>query len=179
MGLHGMSGDAWNRYSDKGKWYYEVLDLGFKYNLTDLAAAIGLHQLRRAEALRLRRAEIAAEYTRAFSGLDQCTPPVLAGYGTHAWHLYVLRLNSAALTHGRAEVIQALGERGIGTSVHFIPLHLHPVYQRTYGYRAGQFPNAEAVFEDAVSLPIYPSMTDEDVAGVIDAVRDTLRVMER
>lgn len=179
MSLHGLSGDAWNRYSERGQWHYEVLDLGYKYNLTDIAAAMGLHQLRRAEALRARRAEIAAAYSEAFSGLDQCAPPVATVDGAHAWHLYILQLNLPALSCGRDEVVRVLGERGIGTSVHFIPLHLHPAYQRAYGYRPGQFPKAEDVFGRAISLPIYPSMESDDIAQVIGTVQDTLKEMER
>ena len=179
MSLHGLSGDAWNRYSDKGKWHYQVLDLGYKYNLTDVAAAIGLHQLKKAEAFRARRAEIAAAYTEAFSDLDACTPPAVAEHGTHAWHLYILRLNLSALSGGRDDVVRVLGERGIGTSVHFIPLHLHPAYQRAFGYQPGQFPTAESVYDRAISLPIFPGMDSEDVHRVIDTVRDTLKEMER
>jgi len=179
MSLHGLSGDAWNRYSDKGHWYYEILDFGFKYNLTDLAAALGIQQLRRSDDFYKRRREIARMYSEGFSGLDTCVPPREAEYGTHAWHLYILELNLSALASGRDEVIRALGEKGIGTSVHFIPLHLHPVYQRSFGYHQGAFPNAERIFERAISLPIYPAMTDAQVGRVIEAVRDTLNALRR
>jgi perosamine synthetase len=179
MSLHGLSGDAWNRYSDKGHWYYEILDFGFKYNLTDLAAALGIQQLRRSDDFYKRRREIARMYSESFSGLETCAPPREAEYGTHAWHLYILELNLSALTSGRDEAIRSLGEKGIGTSVHFIPLHLHPVYRKSFGYRQGAFPNAERVFERAVSLPIYPAMTDADVGRVIESVHDTLYAMRR
>jgi perosamine synthetase len=174
MSLHGLSGDAWNRYTDRGSWYYEVLDFGFKYNLTDIAAALGLQQLRRAEAFHKRRREIALRYSEAFAGLDECSVPVELDYGTHAWHLYVLLVNPEALAVGRDDVIRALGAAGIGTSVHFIPLHLHPAYQKAFGYRPGAFPVAEGLFERAISLPIYPSMSDAAVTRVIDTVRDVL-----
>jgi perosamine synthetase len=179
MSLHGLSGDAWNRYSDKGHWYYEILDFGFKYNLTDLAAALGIQQLRRSDNLYKRRQEIARMYREGFSDLEVCVPPGEAEYGTHAWHLYILQLNLSVLASGRDEVIRALGEKGIGTSVHFIPLHLHPVYQKLFDYHQGAFPNAEHVFERAISLPIYPAMTDADVRRVIEAVRDTLNAFRR
>lgn len=179
MSLHGLSGDAWNRYSDKGHWYYEILDFGFKYNLTDLAAALGIQQLRRSDDFYKRRREIARMYNEGFSGLGTCVPPREAEYGTHAWHLYIVQLNLSALAGGRDEIIRSLGEKGIGTSVHFIPLHLHPIYQKSFGYCPGAFPNAERVFERAVSLPIYPAMTDADVGRVIAAVRDTLNAFRR
>jgi len=179
MSLHGMSGDAWNRYSARGHWYYEVVEFGFKYNLTDIAAALGLQQLQRMGAFHRRREEIARMYNDGFSNLDTCCIPRDAGLGMHAWHLYILELNLPALSVGRDEVLNRLRQRGIGTSVHFIPLHLHPIYQRAYGYQSGQFPIAEAAFARACSLPIYPAMTDGDVGHVIDAVRTTLAESRR
>jgi perosamine synthetase len=179
MSLHGLSGDAWNRYTARGHWYYEVTDFGFKYNMTDIAAALGISQLRRMSAFHRRREEIARRYSEAFGLLDTCLIPRDAGLGTHAWHLYILELNAAALTIDRNEVIERLRQRGVGTSVHFIPLHLHPVYQKSYGYQPGQFPTAEAVFAGACSLPIYPAMSDGDVEYVISAVCDTLREARR
>jgi perosamine synthetase len=174
MSLHGLSGDAWNRYADRGRWYYEVTDFGFKYNMTDVAAALGLRQLERVWEFQQRRQDIARAYNDAFVDLDTCQVPRDAGLGIHAWHLYVLEVNAATLTVDRNQIIERLAERGVATSVHFIPLNLHPVYQRELGYRPGQFPTAEAVFSRAISLPIYPAMTDADVAHVIDAVRTTL-----
>jgi perosamine synthetase len=179
MTLHGLSGDAWNRYTARGHWRYDIVDFGYKYNLTDVAAAMGLRQLERMAVFHRRREAIARAYTEAFQDLDTCVPPRDAPFGTHAWHLYVLELNLAALTIGRDEFLERLRERGVGTSVHFMPLHLHPVYQRMFGYKPGQFPAAEAVFSRACSLPIYPAMTDADVAFVIDAVRTTLRQSRR
>ena len=179
MSLHGLSGDAWNRYSEKGQWQYEILDFGFKYNLTDLAAALGIQQLKRSDDFYKRRREIAWRYSKGFSDLQTCVTPCEAEYGTHAWHLYILELDLSALAVGRDEVIRSLGQKGIGTSVHFIPLHLHPVYQKSFGYRAGAFPISERVFERAISLPIYPGMTDDNVGRVIEAVRDTLNAFGR
>jgi perosamine synthetase len=179
MSLHGLSGDAWKRYSAKGKWYYEVVNFGFKYNMTDLAAAIGIQQLKKSETFYKRRREIAAIYTEGLSDLDGCWPPSEAEYGTHAWHLYILELNLDALSGGRDDVIRSLAEKGIGTSVHFIPLHLHPAYQAAFGLRKGFFPVAERAFERAVSLPLYPRMSDRDVARVLNALRDTLTALRR
>ena len=179
MSLHGLSGDAWNRYAARGHWYYEIEEFGFKYNMTDVAAALGLRQLDRMWAFQQRREEIARTYSDSFGGLDACVVPRDAGFGTHAWHLYILELNLAALTVGRDQIVESLRTKGIGTSVHFIPLNLHPVYQRRYGYQPGQFPASEAVFNRAFSLPIYPDMTDGEVAQVIDAVQSTLHDSRR
>ena len=179
MSLHGLSGDAWNRYSARGHWYYEVTDFGFKYNMTDMAAALGLRQLGRMAAFQRRREEIARRYSDAFGELDTCFVPRDAGFGVHAWHLYILEMNPVALTLDRDAIIERLRQRGVGTSVHFIPLHLHPVYQRVLGYKPGQFPTAEAVFSRACSLPIYPAMTDAEIDHVIDAVRTTLQEARR
>ena len=159
MRLHGISSDAWNRYGVGGSWSYEVVDAGFKYNLTDLAAAIGLVQLERLDELAAARAAIAARYDAAIAGSPFVGTPPRRPSDYHAWHLYVVRLNLEALSIGRDEVIRRLGEAGIGTSVHFIPLHLHPHYQRRYGYRRGDFPVAEDLFRRSISLPIWPGMT--------------------
>ena len=179
MSLHGLSGDAWKRYSATGKWYYEVLRFGFKYNMTDLAAAIGIQQLKKSDALYKRRREIASIYADELSGLDGCRVPSEVEYGTHAWHLYILALNLEALSGGRDDVIRSLEAKGVGSSVHFIPLHLHPAYQAAFGLRKGLFPVAERAFERAVSLPLYPRMADSDVARVLSAVRDTLNALKR
>lgn len=179
MSLHGLSADAWSRESDHGTRFYEVLDLGFKCNLTDVAAAIGIHQVRRSDAMWRRRCDIAASYSKAFAGLDSCAPPREASYGSHAWHLYIVELNLPALAGSRDEVMRRLRARGVGTAVHFAPLHLHRAYQRRFGYEPGAFPVAEGIFERALSLPIYPSMTATDVAEVVQAVRDTLGELGR
>ena len=170
MTLHGISHDAWKRYSAKGSWYYEVLQAGYKYNMTDIAAAIGLHQLARSEWLLERRRRIAQHYTDAFSHLPEVETPPNPAHIEHAWHLYVLRLHPKRLTITRDAFIQALTKANIGTSVHFIPLHLHPFYRDTYQLAAANFPAATDAYQRAVSLPIYPGMTDEDVDDVIAAV---------
>jgi dTDP-4-amino-4,6-dideoxygalactose transaminase len=177
MRLHGISRDAWKRYAAGGNWYYEIEDIGFKYNLTDLAAAIGIVQLERAEETRLARERIAAAYDDRLRelGLEELIelPARAPGSDVHAWHLYAIHLSDAAVRRGvkRDEVIEALKADGIGTSVHFIPLHLHPYYRRTYGYVRGDFPNAERAFDREISLPIYPDLGLEDVDRVALALR--------
>lgn len=172
MALHGITRDAWKRYTAGGSWFYEVADAGFKYNLTDMAAALGRVQLRRLHEMRDGRARIAARYDAAFAGLDAVDAPVVqAGIG-HAWHLYAIRLRLERLRIDRARVIEELKERQIGTSVHFIPLHRQPFYAMKYGYTPAQFPVAESEYPRLVSLPIYSRMTDDDVESVIAAVAD-------
>jgi len=166
MRLHGISADAWNRYGAGGTWAYEVVEPGYKYNLPDLAAAIGLVQLERLDELAFARHAIATRYDAAFEGSTMLERPPRRPGDQHAWHLYVVRLNLDALTIGRGEVIEQLGAAGIGTSVHFIPLNLHPHYQQRYGYAPGDFPTAEAIFERSISLPIWPGMTDAQVDRV-------------
>jgi perosamine synthetase len=170
--LHGISRNAWNRYTAEGTWRYDILEAGFKYNLTDLQAALGLAQLAKADDFRLRRAAVAERYSAALASLDAFVPPPEPNDESHSWHLYVVRVNPACLRIGRDQVIEELKSRGIGTSVHFIPLHLHSLYGKHLGYRAGQFPNAEQHFEQAFSLPIFPGMTDEEIDRVINAMRE-------
>lgn len=172
MSLHGISGDAWKRYTSEGSWYYEVVAPGMKYNLTDLAAALGLVQLARADEFLRARRHIAARYSDAFAGCDAVRLPPPAAEGEHAWHLYPIRLQLDRLTLTRAEFIAALKAEGIGCSVHFIPLHHHPYYRDQHGYRAESFPHAAAAYQELVSLPIYPGLTDDDVDRVADVVLD-------
>jgi dTDP-4-amino-4,6-dideoxygalactose transaminase len=164
--LHGIDADAWNRYGEGGSWFYQVYEPGFKYNLSDVAAAVGVVQFGRLDELANARAGIAEQYDSALDGCDLLTRPPRRAEDGHAWHLYVPRLALDSLTVDRAEVIRRLAEAGIGTSVHFIPLHLHPWYQRDFGYRPGQFPVAEALFECSISLPIWPGMTKAQVTRV-------------
>jgi dTDP-4-amino-4,6-dideoxygalactose transaminase len=170
MRLHGISRDAWKRYSAEGSWYYEVLQAGYKYNMTDLAAALGLHQLARCEWLLCQRRAIAHRYTEAFSHIPEVETPPDPTHVEHAWHLYMLRLRLEHLAITRDAFIQALKQAQIGTSVHFIPLHLHPFYRETYHLAADDVPSALHAYQRAISLPIYPGMTDEDVEDVIVAV---------
>ena len=176
MRLHGMNRDAFDRFTSKvPSWYYEVVAPGFKYNLTDIAAALGLHQLRRARGFQQRRAEIAARYDQAFAGLPLVTPPRPPAGDLHAWHLYALRLGDGAGI-GRDRFIEALFEQGIGCSVHYIPLHLHPYWRDRYGLRPEQFPHSQRAYERLVSLPIYTRMDDADADRVAAAVRRVLGV---
>jgi len=172
MRLHGMSRDAWKRYSAEGSWRYEVLEAGYKYNLTDIQAALGLVQLAKCDAMWRRRAAIAERYTQGLSTLDAYRTPRVAPHVQHAWHLYVILVEPGALRIHRDQVIEELSQRGIGTAVHFIPLHLHPYYQRQWGYRSGEFPVAENYFGKCISLPIYPGMSDGDVDRVVESLND-------
>jgi len=179
MRLHGMSRDAWKRYSAEGSWRYEVLEAGYKYNLTDIQAALGLVQLGKCEAMWKRRAALAERYNQGLSSLEAFRTPQVAPQIQHAWHLYFILVEPKALCIHRDQVIEELRQRGIGTAVHFIPLHLHPYYQRQWGYRPGQFPVAEGYFDRCISLPIYPSMADQDVSRVVEALRDIARKFRR
>ena len=172
MSMHGISHNAWKRYSSEGSWYYEIVAPGFKYNMTDIAAAIGLAQLRKVEAMWERRRQIAAQYTAAFRPYQELHPPHTCDDIEHAWHLYILRLNLDRLKIDRDRFVGALKGRNIGVSVHFIPLHLHPYYVQLYGYKAGHFPVAYEQYQRVISLPIYSRMTDQDVSDVIAAVRE-------
>jgi dTDP-4-amino-4,6-dideoxygalactose transaminase len=173
LSLHGISRDAWKRYTAEGSWYYEVTAPGYKYNMTDIQAALGLNQLRRFPGFQAERRRIVAAYDAAFAALPEVVgPPRAEGAGTeHAWHLYAIRLDLARLAISRADFIEALRARGIGASVHFIPVHLHPYYRDRFGLRRGDYPRAEAAYDGMVSLPLYPRMTDGDVARVVEAVR--------
>jgi dTDP-4-amino-4,6-dideoxygalactose transaminase len=172
MALHGISKDAWKRYTAEGSWYYEIIAPGYKYNLTDIAAGMGLAQLAKVERMWRRRREIAGRYNIAFGPQPALQLPHDRADCQHAWHLYMLRLNLDQLTIDRARFIEELKQRNIGSSVHFIPLHLHPYYRDTYGYQPEDFPVAYREFQREVSLPIYSKMSDQDVQDVIDAVLD-------
>ena len=174
MRLHGMSRDAFDRFTAKvPSWYYEIVAPGFKYNLTDIAAAMGIHQLRRARAFHARREAIALAYSTGFKGLPLITPPGPPAGDQHAWHLYPLRLDDAAPVD-RDALIGRLFAAGIGCSVHYIPLHLQPYWRDRYDLRATSFPHSQRAYERMLSLPIYTRMTDADVQRVIDAVRQAL-----
>ena len=179
LSLHGISHDAWNRYSAEGSWYYEILCPGYKYNLTDIAASLGVEQLKKCNAFFESRRRIAAAYHEGFADLPEIKTPVCKPDVQHAWHLYVIQLELERLSINRRDFIEALRQKNIGTSVHFIPLHLHPYYRNTFGYRPGDFANASAVFERIISLPIYPKMTDADVNDVVEAVRSIIEEHRR
>jgi dTDP-4-amino-4,6-dideoxygalactose transaminase len=168
--LHGMSRDAWKRYGKGGSWYYEVVEAGFKYNMTDLQAAIGRVQLERLAGMQANRQHVVDRYNAAFSGIDALEIPTERPNVESAHHLYVLRLNADKLSIDRAAFIQQLAERNIGSSVHFIPVHLHPYYRDKYGWQAEDFPVAFGEYNRMLSLPLHPRLTDDDIDDVIAAV---------
>jgi dTDP-4-amino-4,6-dideoxygalactose transaminase len=172
MSLHGISREGWTRYTAQGSWRYDVLSPGFKYNLTDVAAALGRTQLARCDVFHARRVAIAQRYAEAFGSLEALELPAASPDVEHAWHLYVVRVRPGHLTIGRDDIIEALRERGIGTSVHFIPLHMQSYYRTSCGMAPEDLPHAHAVSSRILSLPIYPRMTDKDVDDVIEAVTD-------
>lgn len=174
MRLHGMNRDAFDRFTAKvPSWYYEIVAPGFKYNLTDIAAALGLHQLQRANDFQQQRAQLAARYRRALAGLPLVLPPEAPEGELHAWHLYVVRLGEDAPI-SRDRLIEHLFEAGIGCSVHYIPLHLHPYWRDRYGLRPEQFPHSQHAYERMLSLPLYTRMGEADVERVAAAVREAL-----
>jgi len=172
LALHGMSRDAWKRYAQAGSWYYEVVEPGYKSNMTDMQASIGIHQLRRLDGFITRRRRFAERYRSAFADLPELKLPQDDPERPHTYHLFPVRLVEGALDIGRNEFIDQLRERRIGTSVHFIPVHRHPFYRQKFGYEPGDFPGAEQFYQGLFSLPLYPKMSDSDVADVISAVRE-------
>ena len=175
MRLHGIGRDAWKRYSAEGSWYYEVLDSGFKYNLTDIQSAIGLVQLDRCDQMRAAREKIAARYTDQFAAIPALQVPTVRDNCDSAWHLYVLRLHLEQVSITRAEMIEKLRDRGISCSVHFIPLHLHPFYKQAFGYRKEDFPVASREYMRYFSLPIFPGMSSAQVDYVVENITDILK----
>jgi dTDP-4-amino-4,6-dideoxygalactose transaminase len=170
LSLHGMSKDAWKRYTNAGSWFYEVVSAGFKYNMTDIAASLGIHQLQRLDSFIETRQRYARIYDEAFRDLFGVQTPTTHADRNHVYHLYAIQLDLAQLTIDRARFIEELKELNIGTSVHFIPLHLHPFYRDHFGYQAADLPVADSLYERVLSLPLYPSMSEEDVNDVIEAV---------
>jgi len=180
MRLHGISRDAFDRYtSEKPSWFYEVIEPGYKYNMTDIAASLGIHQLKKAWDFQKRREWMAQQYDKAFIDLPLQTPYVSHPDDTHAWHLYVIQLELESLSISRDQFIELMAKEGIGTSVHFIPLHIHPYWRDRYNYKPEDFPVALNVFNQAVSLPIYPKMSDSDVTRVISATTKILRTYKK
>jgi perosamine synthetase len=179
MSLHGISHDAWKRYAKEGSWYYEVLCPGFKYNLTDIGAAIGIEQLKKCDGFSATRNQIAAAYNKAFANLPEIHTPVCEPDLQHAWHLYVIQLELERLKITRDQFIEALKTLGIGTSVHFIPLHLHPYYRDSFGYVPDDFSNATEAYQRIISLPIYPRMTEADIGHVINTVDQVIQQHRR
>jgi perosamine synthetase len=178
LSLHGITRDAWKRYTAEGSWRYDIEQVGYKYNLCDLQAAIGLVQLEKAERLRDRRAILAERYTQQLGSLEAISVPFVPDNVEHAWHIYVIEVNEELLRISRDQLIEELKARAIGTSVHFIPLHLHPLYRKC-GYGAADFPNAERHFARAISIPLFPDLTFEEQDRVIQALSDIVHAHRR
>jgi len=177
--LHGMSRDAYKRYSSEGSWFYEVVLPGFKCNMTDIQASLGLQQLKKLPRFQDRRRQVVQRYQSELGGLPELETPTERADVESAWHIYPLRLNLEALRIGRSQFIEELRTRNIGASVHFIPVHVHPYYREKYGYSIHDFPVAAANYERLVSLPLHPRLSDDDVDDVIEAVRDIVESFRR
>jgi perosamine synthetase len=174
MRLHGIAGRDRTEQLNGHAWSYAVCEAGFKYNFTDIQAAMGIVQLGKCDAMREARRRIAERYSDAFQGIDALEIPTVPKDRETSWHLYVLRLDLERLSADRNAFITRMSELGVACSVHFIPLHLHEHYRRAYGYRAGDFPRAESEFRRCVSLPIYPDLSDEEIEYVIAAVKHVI-----
>ena len=174
MALHGISKDAWKRFTAEGSWYYEIVAPGFKYNLTDIASAIGIHQLRRADEFRTQRARVANRYQTLLEKVPELILPCESGNRIHSWHLYAIRLRLDQLRLDRASIIEELKQAGIGTSVHWIPLHMHPYYRSTYGYEPDDYPVAARLSREMISLPIFPEMTSDQIDYVSGTLIDII-----
>ncbi|MDO9575678.1 MAG: DegT/DnrJ/EryC1/StrS family aminotransferase [bacterium] len=165
--LHGMNKDAWQR---KGSWFYEIVSAGYKYNMTDIQASIGIHQLEKIERFIELRKKYATIYTEKLRDIEEIETLSPYEYGRNTYHLYVIKIKPDRLRITRDKFIRALREENISTNVHYIPIHLHPYYRERFGYKKGDYPSAERVYERAISLPIYPAMKEEDVLDVINAI---------
>jgi len=174
MSLHGISRDAWKRYTADGSWYYEIIAPGFKYNLTDIAAAIGLHQLRKADKMHEQRAQRAQLYTELLADVDDLIVPRELPNRIHSWHLYPIRLQKTGKRADRSNVISELRAAGISTSVHWMPLHLHPYYREALGYKPSDCPCATSIYPELISLPLYPDLTPQEIERICDTLKKTL-----
>ena len=172
LSLHGISKNAWNRYSDRGHWGYEVLEPGYKYNMSDIQSSIGIHQLRKLEGFIETRARFAELYNSLLADVEEVELPADKADCRHAWHLYTLRLNLDRLAIGRDEFIEQLKERGVGTSVHFIPIPLHPFFASRAKLRQNRCPNALELYPRLISLPLFPAMAEAQVEYVATAIRE-------
>jgi perosamine synthetase len=171
MSLHGISKDAWKRFSKEGSWYYEITAPGFKYNMTDIAGALGVNQLKKADEFYEARKRIAEEFTREMSDIPGLILPSERADVKHSWHLYIIRIKEEICGISRNKAIEELTELGIGTSVHYTPLHMHPYYRETYGYENVDFPVASTLFNEVISLPLYPRLTNDEINRICSAVR--------
>lgn len=171
----GVDKDAFNRYSNKGTWYYEIVELGFKYNMDNIQGALGVEQLKKLESFIAKRQQLAKVYDELLKGVPHVTRPTAHAYTRHTFHLYPILVDWDAAGVSRDAVIAKLRELNVGTSVHFIPLHLHPHYQKQYGYKRGDFPNTESLFDRELSIPLYPGMNEDDVRYVVEALKEALK----
>lgn len=171
MSLHGLSNDAWRRFSGTGAWDYRIIRPGYKYNLTDIAAAIGVHQLAKAESMRQEREDVARFYLEQMSDIDEIELPVWDDDRIHSWHLFPIRLKLEQLSIDRNTMMEELKKNGVGCSVHWRPLHLHPLYEEL-SWNLEDFPVATAVWERFISLPIFPAMTDAEISHVVEIVKE-------
>lgn len=176
MALHGISRDAWKRYTADGSWYYEITAPGFKYNLTDIAAAIGIHQLRKADQLHKSRTRCAELYSELLDDVEELLLPRTMPDRIHSWHLYPVRVRQLPGRPDRATVISELKAAGIGASVHWMPLHMHPYYRETFGCNPSDCPSAASIYPELISLPLYPGLTSDDVAQVCFTLKEVLAV---
>jgi len=172
MSLHGISRDAWKRFTAEGSWYYEIIAPGFKYNLTDIASAIGIHQVRKADRLHRMRMALAAQYQARLADLEEILLPTARPDRVHSWHLFPIRLRPEKARIERVELIAELQRRGIGTSVHWLPLHMHPYYRETYGYKPEDYPIAAGLYPGLVTLPLYPDMGEDAVDRVCSNLKE-------
>lgn len=175
LSLHGISKDAWRRYSSQGSWYYDVMYAGYKCNMTDLQASIGIHQMEKFYKMQKRREKIVKTYNKEFENMSEIILPTVRKEVEHAWHLYPIQLRKKQLQIDRNEFINILKSENIGTSVHFIPLHLQPYYKHQFSYTKGDYPIAEKTFERIVSLPLFPDMSDEEVDYVVNTIKKVIR----
>ena len=169
--LHGISKDAWKRYAQKGSWYYEIEECGWKYNITDIQAALGIHQIKKLDKFNEIRRKYAQIYNKELSGIKGLITPYEKPTVKHVYYLYPILLEN----YNRDKFIEKMAREGIGCSVHFIPLHLHPFYKRKFGHKKGNFPNAEWVYEREVSLPLYPKMSEKEVYRVINIIKEIIK----
>ena len=174
MSLHGISRDAWKRFTAEGSWYYEIVAPGFKYNLTDVASSIGIHQLRRADELHKKRTKLAENYQQRLQDVEELILPQAHPDRIHSWHLYAIRLKVDRLKIDRGAVIDLLKQRGVGTSVHWMPLHMHPYYRETYGYKAEDLPQAASLYPEIISLPLFPDMNESQLDFVVQSLREII-----
>ena len=179
LSLHGMNHDAWKRYSETGSWFYNVKSIGFKDNMTDIQAAIGKCQLKKFDEMQRRRKEIAEKYNSSFEKIDEIVQPYVDEDVDHAWHLYPIQVRDDLLGIGRNEFIDALEAENIGTSVHFIPVHMFDYYEEKYGFEPDDYPITKSVYEREISIPLYPKMNDQDVEDVVEAVKKIVEYYKR